>query len=184
LLHSSSSGWVQREVAMAPDPQLDDRTPPRQARAVAELAARLEIREIEVLALAHRWWFGREPETQALERTFAAYMFGGALPLWARHYAREVLGGGPIGAERAKRLGLDRLPGPVPAPRHGRFVVAATAAVFTLLLAVILTTSYDPQTSAPITPREGPLSCAGGGPGLAFLEDLAYAFAGRQRPPC
>ena len=169
---------------MAPDPRLDEMTPPRLERPVAELAARLEIREIDVFRLAHRWWFGREPEARALERVFAAYMFRGMLPLWARHYARDALNVGPVNAEAARRLGLDRLPGPAPAPRHGRLVVAATAAVFTLLFAGNLTTTYDPRTSAPIAPRERPPSCAGGGPGLAVLEDFAYAFAGRERPPC
>ena len=169
---------------MTPDPHIEDRTPPHRERPVAELAARLDIREIDVFRLAHRWWFGREPEAQALERAFAAYMFRGEVPLWARHYAREVLGAGPIGAAQARRLGLDRLPGPAPAPRHGRLVVAATAAVFALLFAGILNTHYDPGTAAPIPPRARHLSCAGGGPGLVFLEDLAYALAGRERPRC
>jgi hypothetical protein len=169
---------------MATDPHLDDKTSARPERPVAELAARLEIREIDVMRLAHCWWFGREPAAQALERIFAAYMFHREVPFWARHYAREALGAGPIGAEAARRLGLDRLAGPAPAPRHGRLVVAATAAVFTVLFAVILTTTYDPQTSAPIAPDERPPSCAGGGPGLVLLEDLAYALAGRERPGC
>ena len=169
---------------MAPDPGLEDKTAPRRERSVAELAARLEIREIDVFRLAHRWWFGREPAARVLERIFAAYMFHRQEPFWARHYAREALGAWPIGTEAASRLGLDRLAGPAPAPRHGRLVVAATAAVFTVLFAVILTTTYDPQTSAPIAANERPPSCAGGGPGLALLEDLAYALAGHRRPDC
>lgn len=169
---------------MAPDPGLQDKTPRRRERSVADLAARLEIREIDVFCLAHRWWFGRDPAAQALERIFAAYMFHRQEPFWARHYAREALGAWPMDAETAGRLGLDRLAGPAPAPRHGRLVVAATAAVFTILFAVILSTTYDPQTSAPIAPDERPPSCAGGGPGLALLEDLAYALAGRRRPDC
>ena len=168
---------------MAPDPRLEETTT-RRAQPVAELAARLEIREFDVFGLAYRWWFGREAETRVLERAFAAYMFRRELPAWARHFAREALNAGPIDAEAARRLGLDRLPGPAPAPRHGRLVVAATAAAFTLLFMVILTTTYDPQTSAPIAPPERPPSCAGGGPGLTFLEDFAYIFAGRKRPPC
>lgn len=174
----------ERELAMAPGPRLEDRPPPCRERPVAELAAHLEIREIDVFQLAHRWWFGREPRTRALEQTFAAYMFRGQVPHWARHFAREALAAGPIDEAQAKRLGLDRLAGPPPAPRHGRLVVAATAVVFTVLFAVILTTTYDPQTSAPIGPSQRPLSCAGGGPGLALLEDLAYAFGDRERPAC
>ena len=39
---------------MAPDPRLEDGTPACRERPVAELAARLEIREIDVFRLAHR----------------------------------------------------------------------------------------------------------------------------------
>jgi len=177
-------GWVLREAAMAPDSRLEDETPACRVRPVAELAARLEIAEIDVFRLAHRWWFGREPEARALESAFAAYMFRGEVPSWTRHYAREVLQAGPIDATQAERLGLDRLAGPLPAPRHGRLVVAAAAGVFAVLFAVILTTTYDPQTSAPLVRSERPLSCGGGGPGLAFLEGLAYAIGGRERPDC
>ncbi len=169
---------------MAPGPRLEDRPPPSGERPVAELAAQLEIREIDVFQLAHRWWFGCEPKTRALEQIFAAYMFRGQVPHWARHFAREVLAAEPIDEARAKHLGLDRLAGPPPVPRHGRLVVAITAVVFTVLFAVILTTTYDPQTSAPIARSDQPLSCSGGGLGLAFLEDLAYAIGGQERPDC
>jgi hypothetical protein len=82
----------------------------------------------------------------------------------------------------ARHLGIDRPA--VPTPRHGGLVVAATVAVFALLFVGILNTHYDPGTSAPLAPQARPLSCAGGGPGLIFLETFAYAFAGRDRPTC
>lgn len=181
-MDSRLSGWVEQEAEMAPDPRLEDRTPSRWDRSVADAAARLDIREIDVFRLAYRWWFGREAEARMLERAFAAYMFRQETPAWARHYARQVLQSGPDGGEAARRLGFDRPA--VPAPPHGRLVVAATAAVFALLFVGILNTKYDPQTSAPLTPQSRPMSCAGGGPGLVFLETLAYAFSGRDRPPC
>ena len=169
---------------MIPDSRLVDGTPLKLGQPIAELAANLDIREIDVFRLAHRWWYGSEPNADDLDRIFAAYMFGAEVPAWARHYAREVLRLWPLDAEQKGCLGLDTLAGPSPAPRHGRLVVAATAAVFTVLFAVILTTTYDPQTSAPMVRSERPPSCAGGGPGLVFLEDLAYALSGRERPDC
>jgi hypothetical protein len=151
---------------------------------VADAAARLDLREIEVFRLAHRWWFGREPEARALELAFAAYMYRQETPAWARHYARQVLGCDFDSDEQAVRLGLDRSGGPAPAPRHGRLIVAATAVVFALLFAGLLDTTYDPQTSAPLPRQSRSWICAGGGPGLAFLEEFAYAFAERERAPC
>lgn len=151
-------------------------------RVVAEASARLDLSEFDLFGQAYRWWFGRAPAAELLERVFAAYMFRGDVPPWVRHYAREVLRAEPADPKAARRLGLDRLPGPPPAPRHGKAVVAVTFAAFLLLFTVILNTTYDPGTSAPIPAR--PLSCAGGGPGLVFLENFAYGFAGRERPPC
>ncbi len=64
--------------------------PVPEAAAALEVAG-FEVREFDLFALAHRWWFGRRLDRQALERVFAAYMFAGAVPPWARHYAREIL---------------------------------------------------------------------------------------------
>ena len=156
---------------------------------VIAAAGRLEIGESDLFLLAYRRWFGRDPEEQVLEQRFAAYMFRGVVPLWVRHYARDVLAPHRIGRAEARRLGLDRLPGTPPAPRHGRLVVAATGAVFLCLFVLLLDTGYDPRTSAPLTdaPNSAGVwrpSCAGGGPGLAFVEELAYAFAGKTPPQC
>ena len=149
---------------------------------VAEASARLDLGEFDLFGQAYRWWFGRAPAAEQLERAFAAYMFHGTVPPWVRHYAREVLCANLTDATTRARLGLDRLPTPPPAPRHGKAIVTATFAAFLVLFTVILNTTYDPGTSAPIPTR--PLSCTGGGSGLVFLENLAYAFAGRERPPC
>jgi len=147
---------------------------------IAEASARLDLGEFDLFGQAYRWWFGRAPAAEQLEQAFAAYMFHGTVPPWARHYAREVLCADLADATTRARLGLDRLP--TPPPRHGKAIVTATFAAFLVLFTVILNTTYDPGTSAPIPTR--PLSCAGGGSGLVFLENLAYAFAGRERPPC
>lgn len=150
---------------------------------VLDAAARLDVREVDIFVLAHRWWFGAEPLPRALERTFAAYMFGGRLPPWVRHYARTVLAAERIDGTEGRRLCLDELPAQRTAPRHGRAIVAGTCAVFLVFFAAILSTTYDPQTSAPMASAQ-PLSCAGGGPGLRVLEEFAYGFAGRARPDC
>lgn len=144
-------------------------------RVVAEASARLDLGEFDLFSHAYRWWFGRAPAAALLEQAFAAYMFQGAVPPWVRHYAREVLRAEPADAKAARRLGLDRLSGPP--PRHGKAIVTASGAVFLLLFTLLL-------NLAPVPAEPKPLSCAGGGPGLVFLENLAYGFAGRERPPC
>ncbi len=158
--------------------------PDDSADQVTAAAGRLELSEGDLFFLAHCRWFGREPEAAALERLFAAYMFRGEVPAWVRHYAREVLAPRRIGRAEARRLGLDRLPGPPPAPRHGRLVVAATGAAFLGLFVLLLDTSYHPGTSAPRTSEAWRPSCAGGGPGLVWAEAVAYAFAGKTPPEC
>ena len=58
---------------------------------ILEAAAVLDIKEHDRFALAHGWWFGRRLDRERLERVFAAYMFAGVVPPWARHYARANL---------------------------------------------------------------------------------------------
>ncbi|MEE9210899.1 MAG: hypothetical protein V3U23_10660 [Kiloniellales bacterium] len=144
-------------------------------------AAAIEIKAFDLFALAHRWWFGRRLDRERLERVFAAYMFGGVVPPWARHYAREVLRELGSGAPDLTRFGFERPRESPRPPRRGRRIVAATAVVFALLFALILGTVADPDRG-PAAPRsELALSCQGGGPGLAFFESLAYALSGRAR---
>lgn len=156
----------------------------RSADQVIAAAGRLEISERDLFLLAHCRWFGQEPGAAELKRLFAAYMFRGEVPAWVRHYTRDVLAPRSIGRAEARRLGLDRLPGPPPPPRHGRLVVAATGAAFLAFFVLLLGTGYDPRSSAPMTSDLWRPSCAGGGPGLAFIEELAYAFAGKTPPEC
>ena len=151
---------------------------------ILEAAALLEVKEFDLFALAHRWWFGRRLGQQALERVFANYMFGGVVPPWARHYAREILRELASAAPDLARLGFERPPRHARPPRHGRLIVAATAVIFALFYALLLESVADP-TRWTTTPRtEAAWSCQGGGPGLAFLESLAYALSGRTRPAC
>ncbi len=158
---------------------------PREAeRLVAEAAGRLEVGEAEIFRLAHCRWFGREPVAPTLDQLFAAYMFHDEVPAWVRHYAREVVDLATIGAAEARRLELWRLPAPPERPRHGGLVVAGTGAVFLVLFVLLLGTPYHPGTSEPVAPSSPRMSCAGGGPGLAFFEDLAYALAGKPPPEC
>ena len=153
-------------------------------RLVAEAAGRLDVGEAEIFRLAHCRWFGREPAARPLDRLFAAYMFHDEVPAWVRHYAREVVALPAIGAAEAHGLELQRLPGPPEKPRHGGLVVAGTGAAFLVLFVLLLGTPYHPGTSEPIAPDAPRMSCAGGGPGLAFFEELAYALAGTAPPPC
>ena len=156
---------------------------------IPEVAAALEVagfevREFDLFALAHRWWFGRGADAQVLERVFAAYMFAGAVPPWARHYAREILRELRSGEPDLTRFGLQPPRAQERPPRQARFIVAATVVVFALFYALILETAADRERWATAPPGEVALSCQGGGPGLAFFESLAYALSGRAPPGC
>ncbi len=146
---------------------------------VPEAAAALEVREFDLFALAHSWWFGRRLDRQTLEGVFAAYMFAGTVPPWARHYAREVLRELGSAAPDLSRLGLQRPRATARPPRQARHILAAACVVFAMLYALVPATVADPEHSA-----TAPLSCQGGGPGLKFAEGLAYAFSGRAPPAC
>ncbi len=151
---------------------------------IPEAAAALEVKEFDLFALAHRWWFGRGADPPVLERVFAAYMFAGAVPPWARHYAREVLRELRSGAPDLARLGLERPRASARPPRQARHILAAAFVVFVILCALVLETVFGPERGATAPRGEAALSCQGGGPGLAFFEGLAYALSGRAPPAC
>ena len=145
-------------------------------QSLAEAAAWLDRAEADVLALAHRWWFGSDPAPELLDRLMAAYMLTGQVPPWARQFARLLLAEDGLDPASARRLGMDRVP---PPPRHGKLIVAATclAAVLLLFLAVEL-------RHIPLGGPAGRMSCSGGGPGLVVLEEIAYGLAGRRPLDC
>ncbi len=151
---------------------------------VPEAAAALDVKEFDLFALAHRWWFGRGADARVLERVFAAYMFAGAVPPWARHYAREILRELRSAAPDLTRLGLQRPRATARPPRQARHILAAAFVVFAMLYALVPATVSDPEGWATAPRAAAALSCQGGGPGLKFFEGLAYAFSGRAPPAC
>ena len=162
--------------------------PVPEAAAALEVAG-FEVREFDLFALAHRWWFGRGADARVLEHVFAAYMFAGAVPPWARHYAREVLRELRSAAPDLTRLGLQRPRATARPPRQARHILAAACVVVAMLYALVPATVADPEGWDPerwaTAPRAAvALSCQGGGPGLKFFETLAYAFSGRAPPAC
>lgn len=156
----------------------------RGAGPILEVAALLEVKEFDLFARAHRWWFGRCLDRERLERVFAAYMFGGVVPPWARHYAREVLRELGSDAPDLARFGFERPRESPRPPPLGRRIVAAAVVVVALIVALMLGTGAD-RDREPATPRsELALSCQGGGPGLTFFDSLADALSGRDPPAC
>ncbi len=157
-------------------------SPSEDASLVLDAAALLDVREFDFFSLAYDWWFGTRAEIKALERAFVPYMYRGIVPLWVRQYAREVM----IEARSVQpdflRLGLAEVRKAVSPPRHGRLIVALTVVVFALLYAGLLDTVANWSDEA--TPDPRPISCAGGGPGLAFFESLAYTISGKPPPAC
>ncbi len=119
-----------------------------------------------------------------LERVFAADMFAGAVPPWARHYAREILRELRSAAPDLTRFGLERPRASARPPRQAGHILAAACVVFVILCALVLETVSDPERWATAPRGEVALSCQGGGPGLAFFESLAYALSGRAPPAC
>jgi hypothetical protein len=148
------------------------------AEQVLGCAAALGVREFDLFRLADEWWHGRARPEKSLERAFVAYMFTGTAPSWVRQFCRVVLSDKAAGRLEPGRFGVSpRQPRPPPT-RVGRLYVAATACVFFVFYAMLLFHVSQPEPSA------GPLSCQGGGPGLAYFERLATQLGGRDLPKC
>lgn len=153
-----------------------ERTPDHSRRAL-NAAGVLGLREIDFFRLAFRRWHGRDIRSHQLERIFADYMFYREVPIWVRHFSREVFERKASGALDPLTLGAGRYKRrPQPPPRYGKFTVAITIAVFVLYSFVLMDTGYHPQTSAP-------MYCQGGG-GFKFFADMSHAISGKERPAC
>lgn len=64
------------------------------------------IVEIELFRLAYRNWFGRGASEADIECPFMRYLTGGAVPVWVRHLAREVVQEAESGQLDRNRYGL------------------------------------------------------------------------------
>lgn len=58
---------------------------------VAQASNILQVGEFQLLQLAYRDWHGQDLPEGLSDRLFEAYMIGGDVPAWARHYARWVI---------------------------------------------------------------------------------------------
>ena len=142
-------------------------------RAVIDAAQALRIREYDLFRAAFRRWWGREADTKALERVFVAYMFHQVVPPWVRHFCRQVLEMQHRDRLDPEALGVAGFRRTERPPPLGGLYVALTSIAALVLYLMILTTTYDAGTSAPI-------GCSGG-PGLKFFTNLAHVFA--DKPP-
>jgi hypothetical protein len=145
-------------------------------RTVIDAAQALHIREFDLFRAAFRQWWGREADDKALEGVFVAYMFHQVVPPWVRHFCRRVLEMQRQGRLDLEALGVAGFRRTEKPPPLGGLYVALTSIAALILYLMILTTTYDPLTSAPI-------GCSGG-PGLKFFSDIAHAFADKPPPEC
>ncbi len=79
-------------------------------------------------------------------------MFGGVVPPWARHYAREILRELASGAPDLARLGFERPRESPRPPPLGQRIMAAAVVVVALIIALMLGTGADPRRE-PAAPR-------------------------------
>ena len=61
-------------------------------------AAMLEVTEFRLFELAYYDWFGCSGDEGELEKLYMLYWFTGLVPVWVRHFNRQILSlGGQIG---------------------------------------------------------------------------------------
>ncbi|MDJ0945880.1 MAG: hypothetical protein QNJ30_20630 [Kiloniellales bacterium] len=143
---------------------------------VMDAAGLLQIREFDLFRLAWCRWWGDEPDEKALEECFVAYMFQQTLPIWVRHYCREVLEREWDGRLDPAEFGVNPVARREPPVGLGKAFVGVTVAVSIVLYPLLLEATYDPQTSAPLACETGI--------GMQFFAGLAHALAGREPPGC
>ena len=143
---------------------------------VIQAAGALRLKEFDFFRLAYRRWWGREAPEKALERTFAAYMFHQNVPVWVRHFSRDVLSRDAAGRLNAAELGALKYRHHSPPHRNGPLYIGLMGAMMVLYCVALMDISYDPQTSAP-------MPCYGG-PGFKVISEVVHAVAGKDLPNC
>jgi hypothetical protein len=103
-------------------------------QSVLEASALLDITEFHLFNLAYFRWYGHYSSPHGMEQHFANYMFCAIVPLWVRHFTREILHQANIG--RLNGLDYDiHVPRPSAAViRRGRRLVGLLFALCLLLL--------------------------------------------------
>lgn len=144
--------------------------------AAMEAAEALGVSEYDFFRLAFRRWSGREAEEKALERFFVAYMFQQNVPVWVRHFSRDVLSRDAAGKLDAAELGALKYRRHPPPHRNGPLYIGLMGAMMVLYCVALLDISYDPQTSAPMPCNSGP--------GFKVIAGMAYAVSGKELPNC
>lgn len=152
--------------------------PPVDVQQVLDASAHLRISEFDLFQLAWERWTGQVADEQRLEPLFAEYMFKQIVPVWARHFAREVMACVEAGHLDRSAFGADRMRSREPFQTHtpSPAPVWVTAGIFAAFFMLILNTSYDAQTSAPIACETGP--------GMRTFSQIAYALSGNPIPNC
>ncbi|MCP4329024.1 MAG: hypothetical protein GY791_11370 [Alphaproteobacteria bacterium] len=149
---------------------------PDDRRRVMDAAEILCVREVDLFRLAWFKWHGARGDDRAIERAFVRYMFHGVVPPWVRHFARAVVADAERGRLQPQPHGvIQRRPEPA-TPWPGAVYVAIVMAVtvlFVLVLSVTPGSGDDAQSMV-----------CGGGEGLRFYAQFAYAFSGRPPPDC
>ena len=60
-------------------------------RVIANAANILQVGEFQLLQLAYRDWYNEDLPEGQMDSLFDSYMINGAVPPWARHYARKIV---------------------------------------------------------------------------------------------
>ena len=150
--------------------------PPEDVRCVLDASAHLHISEFDLFRLAWERWTGEVADEDRIEKPFADYMFRQIVPHWARHFARQVMACVEAGHLDRAIFGADRFRSREPFPAPTRTPVWLTGGVFLVFFMLILSTNYDPQTSAPMACETGP--------GMRYMSQIAYALSGNPMPAC
>ncbi len=125
-------------------------TAPPDFAAAMKAAEALGVSEFDFFRLAFRRWSGCEADEKTLERYFCPYMFHQIVPVWVRHFSRDVLSRDTAGRLNAAELGALKYWRHSPPHRNGPLYIGLMGAMMVLYCVALLDISYDPQTSAPM----------------------------------
>ncbi len=113
----------------------DEKRIPNDVWHVLRASSLLSVPEFHVFEIAYQQWFGEKADEDTIESFFVPYMFKDVVPLWVRHFCKQILQLDKDGLLDPSEFGIEQRDATRDEPSRGvEVMVLAVAGIVALIL--------------------------------------------------